>query len=454
MMGPCSEDEEERTMRKVLVLGAGLVTKPMIDYYLDTCGYEVVLASRTVSKCERMIAGRPDGKAVTLLAEDADFLEGLIREADLVVCLIPRNFHMQVADLCIENRKNMITTDFETPEMRELDERVRAADLLILNEIGEDPGLDHMGAVEAIDAVKAEGGRVTALASYGSGIPSREANTNPFGYKFSWSPHGLIMSAKMTAAYLREGKTVEVPQIFDHHWLVDVEGLGTFEAYPNRDCRGYVEKFGLDPDVSIYRGLLRYVGYCNTMLNLKKLGLLETGEEESFAGKTNAGLVAELIGAEGPAGLKQRVAERLGLKLNDDVMERLDWLGLFRDDPIAIERGIKSDVLVDLMVKKLSYRPGERDWIIVHNEVTAEFSDRRELRSATMAVEGIPNGDSAMSRAVALPTAIAGRLILEGKIEARGVIMPTLREIYQPVLTEMKTFGFEFVKRVQPLGTS
>jgi len=440
-------------MTKVLVLGAGLVTKPMIDYYLDTCGYEVVLASRTVSKCERMIDDRPGGSAVTLLAEDAEQLEGLITEADLVICLIPRNHHIQVAELCIKHRKNMITTDFETPEMRDLDGRVRAADLLILNEIGEDPGLDHMGAMEAIDAVKAEGGRVTALASYGSGIPSREANTNPFGYKFSWSPHGLIMSAKMRAAYLREGKTVEVPQIFDHHWLVDVQELGTFEAYPNRDCRGYVEKFGLDPDVSIYRGLLRYVGYCNTMINLKRLGLLETGEPESFAGKTHAGLVAELIGADSTstANLKYRVADHLGLKSNDDVIERLDWLGLFRDDPVAIDRGIKSDVLVDLMVKKLSYLPGERDWIIVHNEVTAEFPDRREKRFATMAVEGIPHGDTAMSRAVALPTAIAGRLVLEGKVSARGVIMPTEQEIYEPVLAEMKTFGFEFAKRVRPL---
>jgi len=437
-------------MKRVLVLGAGLVTKPMIDYYLDTCGYQVVLASRTVSKCERMIAGRPGGTAVTLLADDAELLERLIGEADLVVCLIPRNHHIQVAKLCIKHRKNMITTDFETPEMRELDGPVRAADVLILNEIGEDPGLDHMGAMEAIDAVKADGGRVTALSSYGSGIPSREANTNPFGYKFSWSPHGLIMSAKSRAAYLRAGKTVEVPQIFDHHWLVDVEGLGTFEAYPNRDCRGYVEKFGLDPDVSIYRGLLRYIGYCNTMLSLKRLGLLETGEPESFAGKTHAGLVAELIGADSAVNLKQQVAEHLGLRPNDDVIERLDWLGLFGDDPVAIDRGIKSDVLVDLMVKKLSYLPGERDWIIVHNEVTAEFPDRTELRSATMAVEGIPHGDSAMSRAVALPTAIAGRLVLEGKVSARGVIMPTEQEIYGPVLAEMKTFGFEFVKRTQP----
>jgi len=443
-------------MTKVAVLGAGFVSKPLVDYFLDRCKYEVIMASRTVSKAERIIGEREGGRAVAWTADQLDVLDEMVREADLVVCLIPRTEHIAVARTCLRHRTHMVTTDFISPEMQALDGEARDLDLVFLNEIGEDPGLDHMGAMQMIDQVKAEGGRVASLTSYGAGLPSFEHNRNPFGYKFSWAPAGMLMSARMPAGYVRNGKKIEVPadDLFDHHWLVDIEGIGTFEGYPNRDCERYLPHFGLDDKATLFRGLLRFIGYCNTMRCLVRLSLLDFSERKDFSDQTYAGVMASLIGADATVDVASAVASHLGKEVNDDVIKKMGWLGLFDDRPVAIERGANADLLVDLMVKKMSYGPGERDMIIVHDEVVAEFSDRTEKRVSSMMVEGIPNGNTAMSRAVALPTAVSCRLILEDKVPQRGVIMPVAPEIYRPVLDEVASYDLEFQHRTTVLGES
>jgi len=440
-------------MKKVLILGAGMMTKTMADYFMDRCGYKVTIASRTVSKAEKIVAGKSLGCAVEWTVDQPEKLEELVQGADLVASMIPQTAHDLVATTCVKHGKHMLHTDFINPYLASLDEEARKKDIVIMNEIGEDPGLDHMGAQETIDEIKAEGGRVLSLYSYGAGLPSFEHNRNPFGYKFSWSPKGLMMSAKKPAAYLLKGKRIDVPAIFDHHRIVDVEGIGTFEAYPNRDCTGYVKYFGLDPDTTLFRGLLRFVGYSNTMRALVKLNILKDEEvERDFTGQTYAQMIASLIGTDSISNIKRSVSHYLNMVEDDDIVERLEWLGLFAHEPITIARGIYSDVLVDLMLKKMSYGPGEKDMIIVYDEVVAEFPNRREKRMASLMMEGIPYGESAMTRAVSLPAAISAKLILEGKIKSRGIVMPMAREIYEPVLEEMKTFGFQFQKKTITLA--
>ncbi len=435
-------------MKKVLILGAGMMTKTMADYFMERCNYEVTIASRTVSKAERIVAGKPLGKAIRWTVDQHDMLEDLVKDADLVASMIPQTAHDLVAKVCLKYRKHMLHTDFISPYLLSIDEEAKKQDIIIMNEIGEDPGLDHMGAQETIDEIKAEGGRILSLYSYGAGLPAFECNRNPFGYKFSWSPKGLMMSAKKPAAYLLEGKRVDIPLIFDHHRIVDVEGIGTFESYPNRDCTGYVKYFGLDDNVTLFRGLLRFIGYSNTMRALVSLGILkDEKEEKNFEGQTYAQMMASLIGADSIDNIKREVSRYLNIAEDDDIMERFDWLGLFAANQIAIEKGIYSDVLVDLMLKKLSYAPGEKDMIIVYDEVIAEFPDRKEKRVSSLLMEGIPFGESAMTRAVSLPAAISAKLILEGNVASRGIVMPMAPEIYKPVLQEMKTFGFEFQKK-------
>ena len=434
-------------MKKVLVLGAGMVTKPQVDYFLDKCGYEVIMATRTVSKAEKIIANRTNGRVIQWTTDHLDVLDKLVSEVDLVVSMIPPTMHIPVAGNCLRHQKNMVTTSYISPQMQALDDKAKEVGIIILNEIGEDPGIDHMAAKKMIDDIKQEGGKITSVISYGAGLPAFKFNRNPFGYKFSWSPRGVMLAAQASAAYLKEGKRIDVPseKLFEHHWLVDIEGLGTFETYPNRDSTRYVSYFGLvEDDVTLYRGLLRFTGWCNTMRTLIRLNLLDGKQEKNFENMTYRDFTASLIGIEPGGRIKMDIATYLNLYEKDDIIKRLEWLGFFDDKPITIKSGANVDILVDLMLQKMSYQKQEQDMIIVHGEVTGEFTDRKEKRLSTLVLEGVPGGDSAMSRAVSLPAAIATRLILEEKITVKGIHMPTLPEIYNPVLAGLETFGFKF----------
>ena len=437
-------------MKKILILGAGYVTKPLVDYFVDTCNYEVTMAARTISKAEKIIAGRSLGNAVSWASDQEAELDHLVSEHDIVVNMIPKAHHPMVTRICLEHGKNMVTTSYETPPVKAFDAEARQKGVLILNELGEDPGMDHFGTQMLLDEIRADDGRVVSLNSFGTGLPSFKYNNNPMGYKFSWEPKGVFLAAQVPAVYLKQGKRIAVDgdKLFDNHWLVDIEGLGTFETYPNKDCIRYLKHFGLDEDISFYRGFLRFSGYCNNMRNFIKLDLLNNEDEYDYKGQTYRQFAASLIDRESTEDVEADVARFLKVDNNADIINRLRWIGFFEDRPISLEKGSKLDVLVEMMLRKMTYASGETDMIIVHIEIIAEFPSHREKRLATMVVDGIQGGDSAMSRAVGLPAAITTRLILEGKIKATGVHMPpTLPELYQPALKELASYGFEFKQR-------
>jgi saccharopine dehydrogenase-like NADP-dependent oxidoreductase len=435
-------------MKKVAVLGAGHVVKPMIDYFIELCKYEVVVATRTVSKAEKIISERPTGRPVSWTIDQVDALEKIVEEVDLVVVMVPRSCHATIAEACLRQKTPMITTDFKHPGIACFHDEAIRQDTLILTELGEDPGLDNMGLKQMIDEVHSEHGKITEIVSYGAGIPSFEYNRNPWGYKFSWDPNGLMRSAVSPATYQVAGKVIEVPAKFEHHRLVDVHGIGAFETYPSSDSTRYLKEFGLDENISIYKGLLRYIGYCNTMTNLLKIRLIENDTEKNFENTSYSKFIADLIGSSTIENIKVKFAKALDMDVKDDFVKKLDWLGLFDDVPISLERGTNSNLLVDLMLKKMAYEGHETDMIIVHNEMIAEFPDRKERRISSMLNVGIAGGDSAMASAVSLPPAIAAKLILEGNIDQKGVCMPTTRAMYEPILAEMETFGFAFKKEV------
>ncbi len=423
--------------KNVLILGAGLVTKPAVEY-LSKAGYAITVASRTVSKAQALIDGLEDAQALTFNVGDGDLLDKLVSEADLAISLLPATYHVEVAKACLRHDKPMVTTSYVSPAMRSLDEEAKAKGLLLLNEIGLDPGIDHMSAMKIIHDVEKRGGKVVSFKSYCGGLPAPEANDNPWGYKFSWSPRGVVIAGTNSARYLEDGEVVEIPgpELFAHHWPLAVPGAQTFEAYPNRDSLGYIELYGLEQAKTMLRGTLRYPGWCDCWKALVDLGMLSLDERKDLAGKTYRQLLAELVGGNAET-LEKDLESKLGLDPEGDVMARWRWLGLLSDEPVADEPTVL-DVFAHRLQEKLQYAEGERDMIVLHHEFMVEFPEGSKKITSTMIDYGIPGGHSSMARTVSLPAAVGTKLILEGALNLTGVHIPVLPEIYEPVLAELE----------------
>ncbi len=431
-------------MKTVLVLGAGLVTRPLVEYLLKH-SIKVNVASRTVSKAEMLIDGHPNGKAISWTVDQEEKLKDMIRGADLVVSLLPANFHAEIAKLCIEFDTNMATTSYVSPEMKALDTLAKEKGIVILNECGVDPGIDHMSAMRIVHDVEQRGGKITSFMSYCGGLPAPEANTNPLGYKFSWSPKGVLLAGKNDAKYRKDNQEVNIEgkNLFDNHWEVDIPDFGKLEGYPNRDSLDYIETYGFEGISTMFRGTLRNPGWCETLKAIVDLGYVEINEEY-WDGKTFADLGWYLLGQKPDGDLRAAVAGKLALKADSSILNNLEWLGLFSDDKLPIDKGGVIDVLTATMLEKMAYNEGERDMLVLYHNFIAEFPEgKKEEITSTMIDYGIPNGDSSMSRTVSLPVAIGVRMILEGKFTKPGVWVPVIPELYNPILDELEALGIE-----------
>jgi saccharopine dehydrogenase (NADP+, L-glutamate forming)/spermidine synthase len=411
----------------------------------------VVVASRTVSKAEALVGNHPQGEARALNVKDDEALRAMIPEADLVISLLPYVYHVKVAELCIEFGKDMVTTSYVSPAMQALDERAQAAGITLLNEIGVDPGIDHMSAIKIIHHVQDNGGEITCFRSWCGGLPAPEANTNPLGYKFSWSPRGVLLAGRNAAHYLEDGQEVNIAgeDLFDHHWPVPVPGMPGLEGYPNRDAVPYADIYGITSAKTVFRGTLRNPGWCKTLKKIVELGLTEL-EEQDWSGLTYRQFISQLIGYEGDD-VRQAVAEHVNLEADSFILDNLAWLGLFDDDPLPLEHGAPVDILTACMLEKMPYEEGERDMLVMHHEFVAEYPDHKEAITSTMIDYGIPGGDSSMSRTVGLPAAIATRMILQGTLTRKGVVIPVMPDVYEPILAELEEMGIGFVEETRPL---
>ena len=437
-------------MKRVLVLGAGLVAGPLVRYLLDIEGFHVTVASRTVEKAERLIGGTSNGNALSLDVKDERALDALIAEHDLSISLLPYVYHPLVARMCVERRKQMVTTSYVKDEMRALDGAAREAGVILLNEIGVNPGLDHMSAMQVIHRIQDAGGKLVSFTSNTGGLPAPDANDNPFGYKFSWAPRGVILAGKNPAKYMSDGEIVDVPgpELFAHHWVCPVVGFGELEVYPNRDSLPYIEAYDIPAARSMFRGTLRYPGWCDTLKAIVDLGFLDESERDDLAGLTFAQLTARLASSDG-ADLKGDLAKRLGVPSGAKPVTDLEWLGFFSENPLPEGANTYLDVVAQRMLAKMQYAPGERDMLVMQHEFGVEYPDRTEKITSTMVDYGIPDGDSSMSRLVGLPAAIAAKMILQGEIDLTGVYTPTIPAIYEPVLAELATLGVSFRETIE-----
>ena len=434
-------------MKKVLVLGAGLVTRPLVKYLLDQENIQVIVASRTVSKADALIEGHPNGKSLELNVKNDAKLEELIKDADVAISLLPYTYHVKVAEMCLNHNTHLITTSYVSPAMKDLDARAKEKNLLLLNEIGLDPGIDHMSAMKIIDEVEAEGGKIISFESCCGGLPAPDANDNPLGYKFSWSPRGVVMAGRNSAQYLKDGDKVEIEgkNLFDNHWQKDVDVLGKLEVYPNRDSIIYQDLYGLDDASTVFRGTFRNPGWSETLYKISNMGWLDDTERPELKDKTFAEVTAHLIGSDNAENIKEKVAEKINVDTDSPVIEKMEWLGLFSDEKADAEPPTYLDVLANRMLEKMPYKEGERDMIVLQHDFIIENKDGEKERVVSLLIDyGIPEGDSAMARTVSLPAAIATKLILEEKISLTGVHIPNMKEIYEPVLAELENMNIKF----------
>jgi len=441
-------------MSKVVVFGAGLVTRPLVRYLLDQPDLRLTVATRTVSKAEKMIAGHPQGEAKTLNVEDVDAMEREVETSDVVVSLVPFAYHVNVAKLCIKHKRQMVTTSYVSDEMKGLDGAAKEAGVLLLNECGLDPGIDHMSAMRMIHDVEKRGGKVVRFRSSTGALPSHEANTNPFGYKFSWSPRGVLLASKNSAKWLEDGKEVNVPgvELFENYFIQDVPETGAFENYPNRNSVPYKEIYGLEHASTVYRGTFRMTGWCETMRKIVALGWLGEEPAPGFTGKTYGDLTRHLIGASEGDDLSRATAKFLGLEHYATVIKRLEWLGLLGDQPLPKDKDNPLDYMNVITLEKMSHPETERDMIVMHHEFEAEFSGgKKEHLTSTLVDYGIPGEDSAIARTVSLPAAIAVKMLLSGKITATGCHIPVSPGIYNPILDELEPYNVVFKERSNAL---
>jgi saccharopine dehydrogenase (NADP+, L-glutamate forming) len=430
-------------MKKVLILGAGLVVKPMVEYLLKN-NFGLMVASPMKERADEMINGNPLGSSLDWSMDDPAILEKLVADYDIAVSLLPFKYHSDVAKVCLRHRKSLVTTSYIQPGMRELDESAKKAGLLFLNEIGFDPGIDHMTAMRIIDHIHNKNGKVEEFYSLCGALPAPESADNPLMYKFSWSPKGVILASRNSALYLKKGRKIyiEPVDLFKDRFNYTFPGIGDLDVYPNRDSVSFIDIYGISETQTMYRGTFRYKGWCEALDTMKSLKMLDDSVK-NYHMMSYAGFLAERSGLD-IKDLKGNLAKRLRVSMNSVVIQSLDYLGFFSDEKLQYHETTPFEITSDRMIKKMLLPDNERDMVVLQHIFLACYPDgTREVIKSSMLDFGSPSTNTAIARTVALPAAIAVKMILEKRIDIKGVHRPVLPQIYNPVLEELKTLGIE-----------
>lgn len=436
-------------MEKVLILGAGMVVRPIVKYLLKN-DYQVTVATRTKSKADKMIEGHPNGKSMTWTVDDKETLDKLVGEHDITVSLLPYAYHVMVARKCIKHKKNMVTTSYVKPEMKALDQEAKEAGIIIMNELGLDPGIDHMSAMRIIDHIHNNGGKVEEFYSITGALP--EKRDNPFNYKFSWSPKGVVLASQNDARYLRDGEEKYIPpkDLFKDIFSVEFPEVGTLEVYPNRDSIPYIDIYSIPETRTMYRGTFRHPGWCESLDAIKELNLIDD-KKMDFTSKTYAEFVAMMIGEKDTSDIREKVKKYLGDKVTEHALDALEWLGMFSDKPMNRGEDTPFEITSDVMIENMKMNPDERDMVVMQHTFLALYPDgKKEVIKSSMLDFGTLSTDTAVARTVALPAAMGVEMVLKGEIKVNGVHIPVIPEIYNPILDQLEKK--ENIKMIERFG--
>lgn len=439
-------------MRKILVIGAGRSASSLIKYLLDKSeeeNLEIIIADISLELAQRKIKGHPRAKAIELDIQDVALRGKAIQEVDLVISMLPAAMHIEIAKDCIKYKKHLVTASYITDQMQALDQEAKENKLVFMNEIGLDPGIDHMSAMRVIDRIRDNGGKILLFESFCGGLVAPDSDTNLWNYKFTWNPRNVVLAGQGGAAkFIQEGTYKYIPyhKLFRRTEFFNIEGYGKFEGYANRDSLKYRSIYGLDDVLTLYRGTIRRVGFSRAWNMFVQLGMtddsyiIEDSENMSYREFVNLFLPYSLTDS-----VELKVRYQLGIEQDDIQWNRLIELDIFNPNKIiGIKRATPAQALEKILSESWKLEPEDKDMIVMYHKFGYEIYGEKRQIDASMVSIGDDQTYTAMAKTVGLPVAIAAIQILNNKITTFGVQLPIKKEIYNPILDELEKYGIEF----------
>ena len=443
-------------MKKVLLIGAGRSTYSLINYLKNNSlkyNWDITIADRDISIAKERFQGIEQISIVEFDVNNEKQRKDLILGVDIVISMLPAHMHVDVAKDCIAFKKNMVTASYISNEMKQLEDDAKASGVTIMNEIGVDPGIDHLSAMKVIDNIKDTGGKLLDFETFTGGLVSPESDDNPWNYKFTWNPRNVVLAGQGGAVkFIQEGTYKYIPyhKLFRRTELIEIEGHGIFEGIANRDSLKYRSVYDLDDIQTMFRGTLRKPGFCRAWNAFVQLGA--TDDSYTIPNSENM-TYREFINLFLPYNPTDSVELKFRHYLNiahDDIVlfDKLAWLDIFKEIPVGIPNASPAKILQSILERKWSLKKDDKDMIVMWHKFVYENDEgnRKELQSS-MVIKGKDTLDTAMAMTVGLPVGITTKMILEGIIDEPGVHIPIKEQFYNPILNELKTFGIEFIEK-------
>ena len=440
-------------MKQILLFGAGMSASSLIKYLLEQCDkfdWQLKVIDRDLELINSKLKGHAKSEAIVIDITDDSSRRTEIKKADIVISMLPAFLHVLVAEDCLDIKKNLVTASYVSQELKDMTADVEAAGLCFMNEIGLDPGIDHMSAMKVIHSVKDMGANLYSFKSFTGGLVAPEYDTNPWRYKFTWNPRNVVLAGQGVSQLISDNQYKYIPyhKLFTRTEIIDVLDYGHFEAYANRDSLGYRSIYGIEGIPTILRGTLRRPGYCRAWNLLVQLGMtddsysIEYSEDMTYREFTNSFLFYRPQDT-----VEIKLAYYLGIELNSSEMHKFSWLGLFDDVKIGLKSASPAQILQHLMEQKMSLEPGDKDMCVMQHIFDYDHNGQKKRITSSMVAKGEDQTITAMAKTVGLPLAIYVKLFLNGEIDVKpGVHIPVMPEVYNPVLDELKEYGIEFIE--------
>jgi saccharopine dehydrogenase-like NADP-dependent oxidoreductase len=445
-------------MRNILIIGAGRSASSLIQYLLNKSQAEhlqLTIADLSLEMAQKKTQNHPNAVAIELNIQNINDRQREIKKADLVISMLPAHMHIEVAKDCITYEKHLVTASYISPAMQELDAQAQEKGLVFMNEIGLDPGIDHMSAMKVIDLIREKGGKMILFESFCGGLVAPQSDTNLWNYKFTWNPRNVVLAGQGgVSKFIQEGKYKYIPynKLFRRTEFLEVEGFGRFEGYANRDSLKYRSIYGLDDVLTMYRGTLRRIGYSKAWDMLVQLGMtddsyaMEDSENMTYREFTNAFLAYHPTDS-----VELKLKHYLKIDQDDVIWDKFVELDLFNaDKKVGLKNATPAQVLEKILSDQWTLKSDDKDMIVMYHKFGYELDGVQKQIDSKMVCLGEDQMYTAMSKTVGLPVAIAALKILNGAIKTAGVQIPIRKEVYQPILKELETYGVQFIEKEVP----